>query len=159
MTVRLLRSVWWLPPTLLLPSEVAKNVHFKLGVNGSLATGKARCHERKTRSFSVCCTCIYALNCMALYAAQVELLTARLTNLPPLLASPLRTAVGVALGALPHALEGVLGYVFDAADGADYYAREREAAFDARHPGVCCSIFLSSDASSSLLFAKSTCLH
>lgn len=32
--------MWWLPPTLLLPSLVAQNVHAKIVVKGSLEDGK-----------------------------------------------------------------------------------------------------------------------
>jgi hypothetical protein len=32
--------VWYVPPTLLLPQQVSKNVHFKIGVKGSLEDGK-----------------------------------------------------------------------------------------------------------------------
>jgi hypothetical protein len=68
---------------------------------------------------------------------QVELLTGRLTNLPPfLLFAWMRAAAGVAMGALPHALEYPLGFVFDALDGDAYYAEKRHAAFAARHPGA-----------------------
>jgi hypothetical protein len=31
---------WWLPLTLLLPLAVSKNIHLKIGVNGSLESGK-----------------------------------------------------------------------------------------------------------------------
>ncbi|WIA10200.1 hypothetical protein OEZ85_010403 [Tetradesmus obliquus] len=96
---------WWLPATLLLPQQVSKNVHFKIGVRGGLDGGK------------------------------VELFTGRLTNFPPFLPLPLRTAAGIAMGALPHAIEPLLGYAFDVADGGHYYAAKRDAAFDARHPG------------------------
>ncbi|KAF6265383.1 hypothetical protein COO60DRAFT_1697920 [Scenedesmus sp. NREL 46B-D3] len=99
------QRAWWLPATLLLPQQVSKNVHFKIGVRGSLDDGK------------------------------VELFTGRLTNFPPFLPLPLRTASGIAMGALPHAFESVLGYAFDLADGGRYYASKREAAFNARHPG------------------------
>lgn len=75
---------------------------------------------------------------------QVELFTGRLTNFPPFLPLPLRTAAGIAMGALPHAFESVLGYAFDFADGGHFYASKRDAAFAARHPGEtllqwCCS--------------------
>lgn len=67
---------------------------------------------------------------------QVELMVSRFHNLAPI--PPLawqRGLVGVLAGALPHALEGALGYVFDAADGGDYYARKRNELFKQRHPG------------------------
>lgn len=35
----MLSRVWFIPATLLLPKEVAKNVHFKIGVNGDLDNG------------------------------------------------------------------------------------------------------------------------
>jgi hypothetical protein len=34
------QRVWWVPATLLLPQQVSKNVHFKIGVRGSLEDGK-----------------------------------------------------------------------------------------------------------------------
>jgi hypothetical protein len=96
--------VWFIPATLLLPKEVAKNVHFKIGVNGDLDNG------------------------------LVELFIGRLTNWPPFAITPVRSLNGILMGALPHAFENVLGYAFDFMDGGDYYARKRNAAFKARHP-------------------------
>jgi hypothetical protein len=32
--------VWWVPATLLLPQQVSKNVHLKIGVRDSLEDGK-----------------------------------------------------------------------------------------------------------------------
>jgi hypothetical protein len=86
----------------------------------------------------VLCNLPHAAAAAAAAAAvpQVELFTGRLTNFPPFLPLPLRNAAGIAMGALPHALESVLGYGFDLADGGHYYAAKRDAAFNARHPGA-----------------------
>lgn len=69
-------------------------------------------------------------------AAQVELLMGRLTNVPAFLPFAWQRSLnGVLMGAVPHALEDALGFVFDAADGGDYYARKRNELFRQRHPG------------------------
>jgi hypothetical protein len=96
--------VWWIPATLLLPSEVPKNIHFKIGVNGSLNSG------------------------------HVEFFTGRLTNFPPFVPLFLRNVNGILMGALPHAFENVLGFGFDLIEGGNYYQKKRDAAFQSRHP-------------------------
>ncbi|KAF8069533.1 hypothetical protein HT031_001650 [Scenedesmus sp. PABB004] len=65
---------------------------------------------------------------------KVELFTGRLTNLPAFAPKPVRSLNGIAMGALPHAFEGALGFVFDYCDGGSFYAAKRNAAFKARHP-------------------------
>ena len=96
--------VWWIPATLLLPSEVPKNIHFKIGVNGDLTTG------------------------------HVEFFTGRLTNFPPFVPLLFRNVNGILMGALPHALENVLGVGFDFIEGGDYYKKKRDTTFRSRHP-------------------------
>ena len=60
----------------------------------------------------------------------------RLTNVPAFLPFAWQRSLnGVLMGAVPHALEDALGFVFDAADGGDYYARKRNELFRQRHPG------------------------
>lgn len=67
---------------------------------------------------------------------QVELMVARWTNWPPI--PPFgwqRGLAGMLLGALPHAFEGLLGYLIDYADGDGYYSSRRMQRFQQRHPG------------------------
>ena len=67
---------------------------------------------------------------------QVELMVARWTNWPPI--PPFawqRGLVGMLLGALPHAFEGLLGFLIDYADGDGYYSNRRMQRFQQRHPG------------------------
>jgi hypothetical protein len=72
------------------------------------------------------------------YFLQVELLMGRLTNVPAFLPFAWqRTLNGMLMGAVPHALENALGFVFDFADGGDYYARKRNELFNRRHPSAC----------------------
>jgi hypothetical protein len=66
---------------------------------------------------------ISAFSCL-----QIELMVCRFTNLPPI--PPWgwqRSLVGFLLGAWPHAREGLLGRLFDWAEGGNYYARKRHA--------------------------------
>lgn len=78
---------------------------------------------------------------------QVELLMGRLTNVPAFLPFAWQRSLnGVLMGAIPHALENALGFLFDAADGSDYYARKRNELFRQRHPSksgaaTCCTAF------------------
>jgi hypothetical protein len=59
----------------------------------------------------------------------------RLTNVPAFLPFAWQRSLnGVLMGAIPHALENALGFVFDVADGSDYYARKRSELFGQRHP-------------------------
>jgi hypothetical protein len=59
----------------------------------------------------------------------------RLTNVPAFLPFAWQRSLnGVLMGAVPHALENVLGFAFDFADGGDYYARKRNELFRQRHP-------------------------
>eukprot|EP00775_Hariotina_reticulata_P010838 gene10838-10994_t len=95
---------WLVPISMLLPAEVPKNVHFKIGVKGSLEAG------------------------------QVELFTGRITNLPPFAPLLVRVLAGILMGAVPHAFEEVLGFAFDFADGSSYYAQKRNETFKRRHP-------------------------
>lgn len=61
----------------------------------------------------------------------------RLTNVPAFLPFAWqRTLNGMMMGAVPHALENALGFVFDIADGGDYYARKRNDLFNQRHPST-----------------------
>lgn len=66
----------------------------------------------------------------------MELLVGRLTNLPAFLPFAWQRGInGIFMGAIPHSLENALGFLFDMADGGDYYARKRNKLFKARHPG------------------------
>lgn len=68
--------------------------------------------------------------------SQVELMVARFTNLRPF--PPLgwqRGLVGMVLGAVPHALEGLLGFLIDVADGDEHYRKQYRQRFRERHPG------------------------
>jgi hypothetical protein len=63
-------------------------------------------------------------------------MVARWTNWPPI--PPFawqRGLAGMLLGAVPHAFEGLLGYLIDYADGDNFYSRQRSARFNKRHPG------------------------
>jgi hypothetical protein len=67
---------------------------------------------------------------------QIEMMVARWTNWPPI--PPFawqRGLVGMLLGAVPHAFEGLLGYLIDYAEADNYYSQQRSARFNKRHPG------------------------
>jgi hypothetical protein len=73
--------------------------------------------------------------------AQVELMVARFTNLRPF--PPLgwqRGLIGMLLGAVPHAFEGLLGFLIDVADGDEYYRAQHMQRFRERHPGECVAV-------------------
>jgi hypothetical protein len=90
---------------------------------------------------------------------QVELMVARFTNLapgPPLMWQ--RGLIGMALGAVPCAFEGLLGFLFDAADGSDYYARKRSKLFWQRHPSKWHQYFVRQHLRTSMLVLQA-CQH
>jgi len=63
----------------------------------------------------------------------------RLTNIPAFLPFAWQRSInGILMGAVPHSLENALGFVFDFADGGDYYARKRNELFRSRHPSKYC---------------------
>lgn len=81
---------------------------------------------------------------MSLYVVlQIEMMVARWTNWPPI--PPLgwqRGLAGMALGAVPHAFEGLLGFLFDLADGDNHYTNKFMTRFEERHPGTLCTMGL-----------------
>eukprot|EP00877_Chromochloris_zofingiensis_P000594 jgi/Chrzof1/10535/Cz05g02110.t1 len=74
---------WLVPATMLLPKSVPKNVHFKIGVQGSLENGK------------------------------IDLFMGRLTNWPAFFPGIVRMANGMWMGAIPHMFEGLWSYLID----------------------------------------------
>lgn len=105
------------------------------------ATGSIQTHfwiglVASTRHLPLCPPpCFPPLLLTPLPLSQVELLVGRLTNVPAFLPFTWQRSInGILMGAVPHALENALGFVFDFADGGDYYARKRHELFRSRHP-------------------------